>query len=54
MLVNFIKNSTNGKLGAIVRKTEIVIKALNREEEVKSDVISGLITSSDIEAMKHH
>ena len=48
----FIKNNIRERLGASGRKTEIVIKTLNMDQEVASTVISGLKVASDMEGVR--
>ena len=48
----FIKNSIRERLGASGRKTEIIIKTLNGDQEVASTVISGLKVASDMEGVR--
>ena len=48
----FIKNSKRQRLGASSKKTEIIIKTLNGDQEVASTVISGLKVASDMEGVR--
>ena len=50
----FIKNNIRKGLGAGGRKTEIIIKTLNGNQEVASTVISGLKVASDIKGARQH
>ena len=50
----FIKNNIRERLGASGRKTEIIIKTLNGDQEVASTVISGLKVASDMRAVRQH
>ena len=50
----FIKNSKRQRLGASSKKTEIIIKTLNGDQEVASTVISGMMIASDMEGMRQH
>ena len=52
--VCFIKNNTREGLGASGRKTEIIIKTLNGNQEVASTVISGLKVTSDMKGARQH
>ena len=50
----FIKKNIRKGLGAGGRKTEIIIKTLNGNQEVASTVISGLKVASDIKEARQH
>ena len=50
----FIKNNIRERLGASGRKTEIIIETLNGDQEVASNVISGLKVSSDRGRVRQH
>ena len=50
----FIKNSIRGRLGVSSRKTEIIIKTLNGNQEVASTVIAELRVASDREGVRQH
>ena len=48
----FIENNIKERLGASGRKTEIIIKTLNGDQEVASTVIPGLKVASDMEGVR--
>ena len=50
----FIKNNIRERLGASGRKTEIIIKTLNGDQEVASTVISGLKVASDMKGVRQN
>ena len=50
----FIKNNIRERLGASGRKTEIIIKTLNGNQEVASTVISGLKVASDMKGVRRN
>ena len=50
----FIKNNIRERLGASGRKTEIIIETLNGDQEVASNVISGLKVASDMGRVRQH
>ena len=47
----FIKNNIREKFG---RKTKIIIKTLNWDQEIASTVISGLKDASDMKGVSKH
>ena len=50
----FIKSNIRGRLGARGRKTEIIIKTLNEDQEFAPTVISGLKVASDMKGVRQH
>ena len=50
----FIKNNIRERLGASGRKTEIIIKTMNGDQEVASTVISGLKVASDMKGVRQN
>ena len=50
----FIKNSIRERLGAKGRKTQIIIKTLNGDQEVASTVILGLKVATDVKGVRQN
>ena len=50
----FIKNNIRKRLWVCSRKTEIITKTLNGDQEVESTMISGLRVASGVEGVREH
>ena len=50
----FIKNNIRERLGVRSRKTEIITKTLNGDQEVESTMISGLRVARGMEGVREH